>query len=139
MTSHDALSFTLVISGAPYSSQAPQSALCFAHALLEAGHTIDRVFLYGDGVLLANKLLTPPSDEVNWQQEWSRWLAEHNVTGIACVASALRRGILDETEQARYGQACANLAPGFTIAGLGEWVDGWVTSDRTVFFQGSAS
>jgi len=47
------LSYTLVITGAPWATQAPQTALSFAQALLKAGHRIDRVFLYGDGVHLA--------------------------------------------------------------------------------------
>ena len=50
------LNYTLVITGAPWSSQTPQSALAFARELLVAGHRIDRVFLYGEGVLLASAL-----------------------------------------------------------------------------------
>ena len=127
--------FTLVITGAPYSSQAPQTALGFAKAAVTAGHRIDRVFLYGDGVHLASALSAPPSDEKNWSDEWSRFLDEHSVPGVACIASALRRGLVNETEQKRYELPAANLRAPFTIAGLGEWVEGRIKSTRTLYFH----
>lgn len=134
---HSALRYTLVITGAPYTSQAPQTALSIAGALVSAGHRIDRVFLYGDGVLLASELNCPPSDETDWTRAWSAFLTEHQIPAIACIASALRRGLLDATEQARYQKPAHNLAAPFELAGLGEWVDGIRQSDRLLQFNGS--
>ena len=131
------LSYTLVITGAPWTSQAPQSALAFAGELIKAGHRIDRVFLYGDGIHLASALSTPPSDERHWPQEWSDFLIEHSVSAVACIASALRRGLVNEVEQARYELAGSNLRSPFEIAGLGEWVEGNMKSDRVIYFHGS--
>lgn len=128
-------SFTLIITGAPYASQAPQTALQFARAALDKGHRIDRVFLYGDGVHLASTLATPPSDEINWSQAWAELLEHYGIPGVACIASALRRGLVDEKEQARYELASENLRPPFTIAGLGEWVEGQAKSARTLYFH----
>ncbi|MAK48988.1 MULTISPECIES: sulfurtransferase complex subunit TusD [unclassified Marinobacter] len=127
--------FTLVITGAPYSSQAPQTALGFAKAAVDAGHQIDRVFLYGDGVHLASALCAPPSDEIHWPDEWSRFLTQHKIPGVACIASALRRGLVNETEQKRYELPSANLRAPFEIAGLGEWVEGRIKSTRTLYFH----
>ena len=135
MTDSSTVSFTLVITGAPYSSQAPQTALSFARATLNAGHRIDRVFLYGDGVHLASALGTPPSDEPHWPDEWSQFLTENGVPGVACIASALRRGLVDENEQKRYELPSSNLRAPFEIAGLGEWVEGRVKSTRTLYFH----
>lgn len=128
-------SFTLVITGAPYSSQAPQTALSFAQATIAAGHTIDRVFLYGDGVHLASTLAAPPSDEAHWSTAWAAFLREHQVPGVACIASALRRGIVDAQEQKRYELGANNVLPPFIIAGLGEWVEGNIQSSRTIYFH----
>lgn len=133
------LSYSLVITGAPWTSQAPQSALALAQAIVEAGHRIDRVFLYGDGVHLASSLATPPSDETHWPDEWSRFLNEHDIPGIVCIASALRRGIANVTEQARYGLDACNLRAPFDIAGLGEWVESRLQSDRVLYFHGGQS
>ncbi|MCM0611942.1 sulfurtransferase complex subunit TusD [Marinobacter sediminum] len=135
MTDSSSESFTLVITGAPYSSQAPQTALAFARAALEQGHSLDRVFLYGDGVHLASALVTPPSDETHWPRTWAGFLQEHGVPGIACIASALRRGLIDEGEKQRYELTASNLLPPFTIAGLGEWVEGNIKSSRTLYFH----
>lgn len=134
MTTNTQHSYTLVITGAPYRSQAPQTALEFARALVRAGQRIDRVFLYGDGVHLASSLITPPSDETNWTTVWSGFLDDNRVPGIACIASALRRGLVNEAEQARYQLPASNLATSFVIAGLGEWVEGTMRSSRIVYF-----
>lgn len=128
-------SFTLVITGAPYSSQAPQTALGFARAAVDAGHRIDRVFLYGDGVHLASALCAPPSDEAHWPNQWAQFLSDHDIPAIACIASALRRGIVNETEQKRYELSACNLLAPFEIAGLGEWVEGRIRSTRTLYFH----
>ncbi|GHD45516.1 tRNA 2-thiouridine synthesizing protein D [Marinobacter persicus] len=137
--SSTALSYTLVITGAPWASQAPQTALEFARALLAAGHRLDRVFLYGDGIHLASALATPPSDEPNWPRQWAEFLAAHQVPAVACIASTLRRGLVNETEQARYELPASNLLAPFEIAGLGEWVEGRLKTDRTVYFHGSGA
>lgn len=133
------LSYSLVITAAPWASQAPQSALALAQAIIQGGHRIDRVFLYGDGVHLASSLATPPSDETHWPVEWSRFLAEHDIAGIVCIASALRRGIVNGTEQTRYHLEANNLRAPFEIAGLGEWVESRLQSDRVLYFHGGQS
>ncbi|MDX1589293.1 MAG: sulfurtransferase complex subunit TusD [Oleiphilaceae bacterium] len=131
------MNFALVISAAPYSSQAPQSAFFTAQAILAQGHAISRVFLYGDGVLLANTLATPPRDEENWTRRWSELIQENALPATACIASALRRGVLDEAEARRHEQPASNLAPGWTMAGLGDWVEAEMTADRVLFFTAS--
>lgn len=137
MTNAMALNYTLVITGAPWTSQAPQSALNFAQALLSAGHRIDRIFLYGDGVHLASALVTPPSDEQHWPALWAELLQEQLIPATACIASALRRGIINEAEQARYQLAASNLLSPFEVAGLGDWVESKNQSDRVMYFHGT--
>ncbi len=128
-------SYTLVITGAPYSSQAPQTALLFARAALAADHTLDRIFLYGDGVHLASALSAPPSDETHWPAEWAKFLKENAIPGFACIASALRRGLVNDAEQKRYELPASNLLEPFIIAGLGEWVEGTMASSRVIYFH----
>lgn len=130
--------FTLVITGAPYSSQAPQTALSFARAALAKGHTLDRVFLYGDGVHLASVLCAPPSDEPHWPAQWAAFLKDNAVPGVACIASALRRGLVNDAEQKRYELPACNLLEPFMIAGLGEWVEATMASSRVIYFHAGA-
>ena len=50
------MKYALAIYGAPGNSQAPQSALHFARAVIARGHEIQRIFLYQDGVHIASSL-----------------------------------------------------------------------------------
>lgn len=128
------MKFAILITGAPYSSQAPQSALAFCEAARRAGHDIVRVFLYGDGVHLANDLATPPSDEPDWQRRWRDWLKQEQVEAVVCVASALRRGLIDEREAERYDKAHFSVVQPWQIAGLGELVGAGNEADRLIQF-----
>ncbi|HKM15410.1 MAG TPA: sulfurtransferase complex subunit TusD [Marinospirillum sp.] len=127
--------FTLNICGAPYASSAPLSALRFAKAALAAGHTIQRVFFYQEGVMLANALSCPPQDEINLTKAWQTLATAHQLELTICVAAALKRGIVDAKEAARFGLAHHNLAEGFVLTGLGQLVDGMANADRTVTFS----
>ena len=51
-----------------------------------------------------------------------------------CIASAIKRGILDETEQGRYEKQAATLAEGFELVGLGQLIAGIQQSDRYIEF-----
>lgn len=130
-------SYTLVITGAPYASQAPQTALEFARAARAIGHRIKRVFLYGDGVQLASALTAPPSDESHWPRVWAEFLTSEGIPGIVCIASALRRGLVDENERKRHELTASNLRPPFIIAGLGEWVEAQRGDSRVLYFHGA--
>lgn len=129
------MQFAITITGAPHSTQAPQTAYSFALALYEAGHAIERLFLYGDGVLLASNLQVVAGDEPNWGLLWRKLVQDHNIQATVCVASALRRGMVDEREAQRHelGQ-CANVPSPWVIAGLGDWIEMTQAADRHVLF-----
>lgn len=127
-------SFAIVVQGAPYSSQAPHSALRFCESVLAAGHTIHRLFFFQDGVHNASALCTPPQDEFNLPQAWQRLIAANGVDAVVCIASALKRGIVDAQEAARYELPASNLLPGFVLGGLGQLVDAHCNADRLLNF-----
>ena len=129
------MNFAIAIFAGPHSSQAPLSALHFARAVLASGHEISRVFFYHDGVYTGNSLTSPPQDEPDLTAEWSDFGLKHNLDLVLCVASALRRGVIDETEAQRYEKNSSNLAPGFTISGLGQLIDSALNADRLVTFK----
>lgn len=126
--------YALLVMGAPYSSQAPHSALRFAHALTGQGHTLDSVFFYRDGVHNASFLLTPPQDEANLHDLW-RELHETQGTRLdVCIAAALRRGLLDEAEARRHGKSGHNVAAPFELTGLGQLLTVQQRCDRLITF-----
>lgn len=128
------MKFTINVCAPPLSSQAADSALRFCQAALATGHQIERVFFYGDGVLNSNGLISPPSDETNLHQQWCQLAEQHRVTLIVCIAAAVRRGMLNQEEAERYEKAQHNVPAPFEVSGLGQLVDGMVTSDRTITF-----
>jgi len=128
------MKFALAIYAAPFSSQASQTALNFAQALLAQGHSLYRVFFYQDGVYTANRLAVPPQDEQNLCSEWQTLARDHQVELIVCIAAALRRGIINPEEAQRYGLDGSNLAPEFTISGLGQLLEAGVQADRLITF-----
>ncbi len=128
------MKFSIVVHGGPYSWQAPLSALHFARAVLEEGHEIYRVFFYHDGVYTGNENMAPPQDEPDIRRHWSELARENDIELIVCVASALRRGVLDDTEARRYEKPSANLDPAFVLSGLGQLIDARLNADRLVTF-----
>ena len=128
------MKLTILVHSAPYSSQAAYSAYRFTESALAAGHEIQRVFFYYDGVHASNGLSTPPQDEFDLVKAWQALIEKHELDAICCVSSALKRGIMDAREAHRYEKAAANLAEGFVLSGLGQLVDASLSCDRVVSF-----
>lgn len=125
--------FSVHVLAPPYSQQANASALQFCRATLQQGHQLKRVFFSGDGVLSASTLAVPPQDERNLYRGWQD-LAQQGVELVVCISACLRRGIINESEAARYQVPGHNLAPCFVLAGLGQLVDAALESDRLITF-----
>ncbi len=128
------MKFSILINEGPYTHQASDSAYQFARAVLAKGHEIFRIFFYHDGVNNATRLTTPPQDDRNIVNRWSKLAEEHKLDLVVCVAAAQRRGIVDEGEAKRNGKDATNLAPGFRISGLGQLIEAGIQSDRLVTF-----
>jgi tRNA 2-thiouridine synthesizing protein D len=126
--------FSIVIYAAPYSAESAATALRFAQSLIEQGHEVYRLFFFGDGVHNASKLTVVAQDEINLQQQWSKLIEEHDIDSVICVSSALRRGVLDQTEADRHELGTASAYESSEVAGLGQLVDAALHSDRVVNF-----
>ncbi|CAK9886508.1 MAG: Sulfurtransferase TusD [Candidatus Erwinia impunctatus] len=126
--------FVLLVTGPAYGTQNATTALQFAQALLREGHSLHSIFFYREGVLNANELIAPASDEFHILQAWQQLQREHEVALNVCVAAALRRGVIDK-QQAEQQQKCeANLAEGFVLTGLGALAEAVIMSERVVQF-----
>jgi tRNA 2-thiouridine synthesizing protein D len=128
------MKFAIAIHGAPYSAQAAGTGLRFARAALEAGHHIDRVFFYHDGVHTASALAVPPQDEPSPQAGWIDLAQAHGIELAVCIAASLKRGIVNADEAERYALNAGNLHPAFAVVGLGQLVEAIGNSDRFVSF-----
>jgi tRNA 2-thiouridine synthesizing protein D len=128
------MKYTLKLLSSPTQNTSQQSAYHFAQACLQQGHDITQIFFYGDAVLTANAFISPAQDELNIQTLWQTLSTDFNIPLVVCIAAANRRGILSEQEAKRHNKASYNLAQGFELAGLGQFIESAVTTDRTVTF-----
>lgn len=132
------MKFTLLIQSAPIDSQSSATALRFANTLLEKGHQIERIFFYRSGVQSANRLALAPQDETNLPDKWQKLIATHQLDAVVCIAAAIRRGVVNATETARYAKEGENLIDAAELSGLGQLVAACAASDRVVTFGGGA-
>jgi len=133
-TSPAPMQFAVVVYSAPWSHQAAQTAYRFCKSALEQGHHIHRLFFYYDGVHNTSTLSVPAQDEFDIPAEWQALIKANNIDAVSCVSSALKRGILNADEAARYEKTGNNLSPVADMSGLGQLIDATVQVDRVVSF-----
>ncbi|MBP6121517.1 MULTISPECIES: sulfurtransferase complex subunit TusD [Providencia] len=134
MNNSNPLTYCLLVTGPAYGTQQATSAYQFANALVEEGHCLKTLFFYSDGVLNANKLTSPATDEFNLVQAWQQLAKQSGCEMHICVSAALRRGVVD-TEQAKLlSLSTNNLCDGFIMSGLGSLAEAVMTTDRTIQF-----
>jgi len=114
------MNFNILVTGGVYSTQSAYSALQFCKAAHAAGHTISQVFFYRDAVTQASRLSIPLIT---------------NTPLVVCVSAAERRGVLNADQAQEFAKDSDNLAPFFSVQGLGALHDASLSSDRTVTFK----
>lgn len=119
----------------PYQNQACDTAYHFACTALQKGHEIMQIFFYQDGVYNASSLSVPPQDERHIIQRWSEFNQQTSCCLSLCTASAIRRGIINEKEAKRYDMIGDNLAHGFKLGSLSQFIDALVDADRLIAFK----
>lgn len=129
------LRYTLMVTGPPYGTQQASSAYQFSQACIAAGHHLCGIFFYHAGVMNANRLTAPASDEFDLVAAWQALSKQHGVVLLLCVSAALRRGVMDEQEalQRQLGVG-GNLTPGFSLSGLTALAEAAFTTDRMIQF-----
>ena len=128
------MKYSIIILGAPHSSQGANTALQFTKALLKSTHTVYRIFFYHDAIHNGSSLSCPPQDELNIPTEWQSLKEQHNIDLVICIAAAVKRGVLDENEAIRHEKKHFNLENSFELSGLGQLVDATERSDRVITF-----
>jgi tRNA 2-thiouridine synthesizing protein D len=128
------MKFTLVIYTAPFSHEASSTALRFAKTLIDEGHEIYRLFFFSDGVHNTSRMAVAAQDEVNIPAQWHDLISRYELDSVACVSSAIKRGILDEKESARHELDATTIHSSSEIGGLGQFIDANINSDRIISF-----
>lgn len=78
------------------------------------------IFCYGDGAMIANRLIWQPADIPNVAKDWQKLVKDLNILAQVCVSTALARGVTDSDNAKRHNLTGENLADGFSLVGLGE-------------------
>jgi tRNA 2-thiouridine synthesizing protein D len=128
------MKFAIQIKSNPYQSSNAETAYQFVKSALEMGHEVLRVFFYQDGVYHAFRYASPPDDEQQFVVRWSALAQAFNIDLVVCVSAAQRRGLLEANEAKRVGKVDNDVADGFRIAGLGQWVEAVLLADRYIEF-----
>ena len=127
--------YALAVHGAPYSSNAAEHALSFIEALQACGHEVERVFFFHEGVYQGlNGQVTPQSLHDNaLQPRWAA-VAAQGIELAVCIASGIKRGVVDSAEHERYDTPAATLYADFTLVGLGQLIAAINNAHRYVEF-----
>lgn len=126
--------FSILIYGSVHNSQSAHTAYRFTNSLLKSGHQIHRVFFYGESVHAASMLCAPPRDEQDIHLLWKALSEAHNIDLVVCIAAALKRGIIDQSEAKRHEKPSFNTQAPFELSGLGQLAEAAIVSDRMVTF-----
>ena len=130
------MQYTLLITGSPYQSKACHTALRFIRAALNKHpDSIKGVFFYEDAVLIGNQAAQPPRDEIDLAQAWQDIAKQHSIPLYLCIAAAVRRGIINESESRRYELEQHTLAEQFQLEGLGTLVDLMNSTNKIIQFR----
>lgn len=131
------MNFTIAIYSAPQSA-ASRRALRFTEALLATGHTIERLFFYQQGIYNAVTSIVTPQDELDIHKAWQVLIENYQLDAVVCIAAALRRGQLDETEAKRYHKPAISITSPWQLSGLGQLHEAIQQSERFVCFGGNS-
>ncbi|WP_369434060.1 sulfurtransferase complex subunit TusD [Psychromonas sp. MME1] len=93
------------------------------------------VFFYQEGVLNANQLVSPATDEINLPDFWAELARKNNFPLEVCVSASLRRGVLDQQEAKQLAQVQFNLKTPFVLSGLGQLAELSASCDRLLQFK----
>jgi tRNA 2-thiouridine synthesizing protein D len=130
------MQYTLLITGSPYQSKACHTALRFIKtAISKYPNCIKGVFFYEDAILIGNQIAQPPRDEIDITKAWQEIAKQHDVPLYLCIAAAVRRGIISESESRRYELNQHTLAEQFQLEGLGTLVDLMNTTNKVIQFR----
>lgn len=129
------MKFAIALFSPPH---APSSrrALRFAEAALAGGHEIVRLFLYQDAVQHASAALVVAQDEADGARQWQDFISTHQLDAVVCIAAALRRGVLNDEEAARYARPATVQSQAWALSGLGQLHEANQLADRLICFGG---
>lgn len=134
MTTGKKSSIAILVLGAPYADGSCQTAFEFAKAVIAKDWHIEQIFFYHEATTVSSQLSVSAQDEINLADAWQELIAEHAIEAITCIASGLKRGIIDASEAKRYEKPQHSISPVLELGGLGLWIEAINKADRHIVF-----
>jgi tRNA 2-thiouridine synthesizing protein D len=111
-----------------------RSALQFVAAVLTAGHRVDQVFFFQDGVTIAIRAPDAAgglelSARERLLDDWRELAKRHSISLAVCSGAAVRR-----SPEGTAAEQQSELPTGFELMGLGQLIESIALSDRFVSF-----
>ena len=128
------MKFQINVYGTPWSGNSAFDACDFITEAIAAGHRVQRVFFFFDGVYHGLRSQAPASDEPDVLNAW-KTIADAGVELLLCIAASANRGLLNKTEAERYDKDIATVDDIFQVTGLGQWASGFHDCDRMIEFR----
>ena len=126
---------TILVQCPPQAYSDSLNALNFSAAALKRGHSIDKVFFYGDGVYTAGAPTAAAQDDKSVSELWQHFIEENSIDALVCISSATQRGIIDDERFSRTNTNNMTCLPCYRIAGLGELIDAYQQGHRLIQFH----
>ncbi len=127
-------SIAIMILGSPTANSSSHTALNFAKTVIASGHRIERLFFYHEAASIGSELGISAQDEQNLPASWQTFITENHIEAVICIASGLKRGIINAVEAKRYDKSQHNLHTCFELSGLGQWIDAVNNADKYIVF-----
>jgi len=128
------MNYTILVTGAAYGTQNASTAFLFCKSLLKTKNTLHSVFFYCDGVLNANNMTQPATDEFNLIKAWQELNKKYQVKLYVCNSAALRRGVVGDEAILNMLKKKGNLADFFQLSSLIELANSIKICDRIIQF-----
>lgn len=125
------LRYTLIMTSSPSLTESHRTGQQLASSILSNGDIIDRIFFYQDASFVGLKSQVPGQGLLPTHERWLDLKNTHSIPLQICIANALRRGVIDNTEANRYDQL-ETMTSGFELTGLGEMAEACQSSDRII-------
>lgn len=127
-------SIAIMVLGSPYSNSSTRNALDFARHVLSTGRRIELLFFYHEGVHAASGLTVSSQDEQNLPEAWQQFIKANDIEAVVCIASALKRGIIDQSEADRFRKTQHSLDGSLALGGIGQWIEAVNNANKHIVF-----
>jgi tRNA 2-thiouridine synthesizing protein D len=127
-------SIAIMILGSATGNNSSHTALHFSEAVLAKGYRIERLFFYHEAAVIGSDLSISAQDEQNLPSDWQALISEYQLDAVVCIASGLKRGIINASEAKRYNKSQHSLHHALELSGLGQWIDAVNHADKYIVF-----